>query len=358
MKHFISFLVTVVIFVTSFAQNDTRTIDWEWAPIGAVWMYANSNMDFENPENIGFGGSVYWFVQSVKDTVNNGIACRKLETFRYQAPSYQPVKMPARYTYQDGGDIYFYNNNIDDFTLAFSYDLNYRDTVTWISPYFEDIYCNYYLDTILNWDAGFLSGANTPYMPYGAFLHSNIPISTYRLYYTEPCVNTLICGYLGYPESLNNLGHGMLIDYVGPRQNLSVISIGGEGTEQSFRCYCDGNVKISEANSYPEEYVSGYAQDSCVNYFYRNFINNIETSKTENKFFISPNPATNFLHINSQSKISFSYKIYNTQGGLIKNSNKVYKENTNIDIRDLKQGIYLIHFDTSSVRVVKKFIKL
>jgi hypothetical protein len=353
---FLTFFTVLFLSFSSLTQNK-KEWDWEWAPLGAVWMHANFDMNFENPESVGLGGSVYWFVQSVKDTVINDIACRKLEVIRHYGPNYLPVKMPDRFTYQDGGDIYFYNHNVNDFTLAFSYNLNYGDTVTWISPYFEDVFCNYYLDTILNWDVGFLSGANTPYMPNGAFFHSNVPISSYRLYYTLPCVNTRICKYIGYPESLYNVEQGRFLDYAGSKSDLFVDLGIHEGSFQRLICYYDGQVNISEARFHPEDHVPGYAQDSCVNYFYRNFINNIELSQKESNFFIFPNPAIDVLNINTQTS-NFNYEIYNIQGSLIKASNKIFKGNTRFDISDLKQGVYIIHFYTKSERIVKRFIKI
>ncbi len=352
-KTFLLTLITIS-FISKFGLSQNNK-DWEWAPLGAVWMYATGNMNFENPENsMSYG--MYWFVQSAKDTIINETLCRKLEVTRFSRPNFAPVKMPSRYTYQDGGDIYFYNQNVNDFTLAFSYDIDYGDTVAWESPYFEDLICDFYLDTIINWDAGFLSAANTPYMIGPGTLHSNTPISSYRLYIPNYSYPLFYCRYLGYQDGLM-YGIGQYYDYLGTWNDLFMHFYNVEGGSHNVCCYYDGVVNISYARFHPSEYVPGYAQDSCVNYFYRNLINSNERIDLKNKFTLSPNPATDFVQINSHSSHSFSYEIYNMHGKLIK-VGKDYKFNTSIDISTLTQGIYLIHLITENHRKVRRIIKI
>lgn len=360
-KAFLLILITFLINSKSVFPQDSRDLDWEWAPIGAVWMYATTNMNFTNPESSGSYG-MYWFVQSVKDTVINNTPCRKLEVTRFTRPHFTPVKMPSRYTYRDQGDIYYYDKNLNDFTLAFSYDIDYGDTVNWNFPYFEefpdfgDLICDFYLDTIMHWDAGFLSGANTPYMPNGAFLHSNTPITSYRLYYLKDDPNAYYCGYLGYPVG-TMFSHGQYYYYLGTLSDLFVHWYPAEGGGHRFCCYYDGSVKISLAWSWPSDHVFDYAKDSCMNYFYRNLINYNEKIDLNSKFSLSPNPATDFVQISSHSSHNFSYEVYNMHGQLIK-EDKDFIFNTSIDISTLKKGIYFIHLITKNDRKVKRIIKI
>jgi len=194
-KHLLLFIVTGVFFVSSFAQNNTRTIDWEWAPIGAVWMYETANMGMNSVY------AQYWYVRSVKDTVYNGVNCRKLEVKRHYWPDFEPVKMPDRFTYQDEGDIYFYNSDIDEFVLSFSYNIVEDDTIAFTMPIGEHCSHLFHLHSVLNWEVGFLSGDLFSLIPYGIFLYTNTPITSYKLQYDGSNFPPYECHWnsLGYP---------------------------------------------------------------------------------------------------------------------------------------------------------------
>ncbi|MFO7789923.1 MAG: hypothetical protein R6V32_05070, partial [Bacteroidales bacterium] len=74
----LTFLVLLIITTIGYPQNtknNSTKLDWEWAPVGAVWMYATT------------GSGYYWYVHSEKDTVFKGKECRKLKVERYHESS-------------------------------------------------------------------------------------------------------------------------------------------------------------------------------------------------------------------------------------------------------------------------------
>ncbi|MDD2636446.1 MAG: T9SS type A sorting domain-containing protein [Bacteroidales bacterium] len=346
MKHFISFLVTVVIFVTSFAQNDTRTIDWEWAPIGAVWMYQTANMAPGTTDSYAH----YWYVRSVKDTIYKGINCRKLEVIRHFSPDFTPTPMPNRFTYQDGGDIYFYNADIDEFVLSFSYDIQYGDTVTWQMPVFENCVNSFFLDTVFNWEAGFLSGTDHLFTPYGVFMFSNNPINSYKLGYLN---NNCWAGKIGlHPDCLSH-GYGNYFDFMGIGSDIFELTL-VEELVNHCRCYYDGHIKINTAAAYMGDTVIR-AKDSCLNYY--NHFNNIQLEQQKETLQIYPNPITNNLHINISTTDNYSVEIISLEGKSLYYKTEL-KNDANINLGHLEPGIYIVSVTTKEQSLSKRIIKI
>ena len=68
-----------------------------------------------------------------------------------------------------------------------------------------------------------------------------------------------------------------------------------------------------------------------------------------------PNPATNFIQVNLQSRDgNASYKIVNTLGQLVKKGDLV---DTNISVYDLKSGVYLLEVTDGQKTFKSKIIK-
>lgn len=344
MKSKLLLLISLIFFnIIGFSQNDSKEWDWEWAPIGAVWMYETANMGMESYY------SQYWYVRSAKDTVFHGVNCRKLEVERYYWPDFEPVKMTDRFTFQDGGDIYFYNSDIDDFVLSFSYDLQKGDTVEWQMPVFEDCINSFYLDTVLNWDVGYLSGAGTSYMPYSIFMKSNVSLNSYRL-----ITDSAVCfaSRIGYYNL--SYGHGSYYDYFGVRSDLFDLYSLEELINTCF-CYYDGEVKINTASIYLDDTIIN-AKDSCLNYY--NKYSNIPSYETnDDGFSVYPNPFKDAIQISFEEPVKlFTIEIYNITGQLLYSAKKK-DDNTHIDLRGFVSGNYLIKIQTKDKVFTQRITK-
>ncbi|HGY56579.1 MAG TPA: T9SS type A sorting domain-containing protein [Caldithrix abyssi] len=81
----------------------------------------------------------------------------------------------------------------------------------------------------------------------------------------------------------------------------------------------------------------------------------INENKTKNiSFNIYPNPSKNFITIGSEFYELKSVKIYNILGQLIKT---FYPQNNRIDISFLNSGVYFLLLNSTSEKVVYKFVK-
>jgi len=327
-----------------FPQQGTKDWEWEWAPIGAVWCYKTANMGAYTKDS----DAHYWYVRSVKDTVYKSVNCRKLEVIRHYYPDFEPVKMQDRFTYQDGGDIYFYNADKGEFVLSFSYDLQRGDTVTWQMPMFvncADLYC---LDTILNWDAGYLSGAETQYTPNSIFMYSNTPIKTYRVEaITTECFSWELA-------TIPNHGCGNYLSYFGASSDLFDLNIIPE-LQTDCMCYYDGSVQINKALSTMNNDTIIYYKDSCRNYY--NKFNNISSHTEEKLFKVYPNPFADFIYIDlPASADNCEIKVFDLMGKLIY-STKTHSNNTPLNLSQLISGTYLIQIQTKQNIFTKRIIK-
>jgi hypothetical protein len=346
-----SFVLSVIMLIgiNCSAQNTTKSIDWEWAPIGAVWYYETSNM---------FGGnydiwSHYWYVRSAKDTVFQGVNCRKLEVVKFSNPTYEPEKKPSRYTYQDGGDIYFYNTDIGEFVLSFSYDIQNGDTVEWQMP--DGLNCSnsYWLDSVFNWDAGYLNGSETPYSPNSIFMYCNTEIKSYKVLYEQ---NTCFSNYIGVRDDIADIyGHGQYYEYCGSVMDIFDLTL-VEELSAYLVCYCDENTIINKAALYNENDTIIFAEDSCLNY-YNQFTNSILSEPEKGLMRIYPNPVTNNLHINLSETGSYSIEIISLEGKSLFYKTGFYGI-AKIELGYLSHGIYIVSVKTKSKIYTKKIIKM
>ncbi|PKP26252.1 MAG: hypothetical protein CVU03_04345 [Bacteroidetes bacterium HGW-Bacteroidetes-2] len=72
-----------------------------------------------------------------------------------------------------------------------------------------------------------------------------------------------------------------------------------------------------------------------------------------NDFAIFPNPAKDFLNIESTNNTDFSISIYNSVGQEVLKSKKAEQ----LNISDLPRGFYIVQFETNKSKVSKKLIK-
>ena len=72
-------------------------------------------------------------------------------------------------------------------------------------------------------------------------------------------------------------------------------------------------------------------------------------------FTVYPNPATDFVNINSADSID-SYRIYDLTGRVVKRSSP-YTNNFRIDVTSLNKGVYMVKLNsgdkTGSIKLIK-----
>ena len=74
------------------------------------------------------------------------------------------------------------------------------------------------------------------------------------------------------------------------------------------------------------------------------------------RFVVFPNPASNFININSNSNVAeFKFQLYDLNGRLIKKGN--LKNSKKINISYLKSGVYMLKIYNSSLNQIVKIIK-
>lgn len=329
-----------------FSQHGTKDWEWEWAPVGAVWLYETANMGTNNVY------AQYWYVRSAKDTLFHGHNCRKLEVERHYWPGFEPVKMPDRFTYQDGGNIYFYNADIGEFVLSFSYDIQHGDTVTWQMPVFEDCINSFSLDSVFIWDAGFLSGEGMTYTPYSVFMFSNIPIYSYKVGYSH---NNCYAGEIGYYSTfLQHNGYGRFFDYYGIMSDIFELSILNE-MQNSCMCYYDGNITINRASVSIYNDTIIYYQDSCLNYY--NKFNSISSHTGEKLLQVYPNPFTDLICVDlPASADGYGIRVYDLTGQLLFSA-KIPGNSAPVNLSRLAPGTYLLQIQTNHNVFTQRIIK-
>lgn len=77
----------------------------------------------------------------------------------------------------------------------------------------------------------------------------------------------------------------------------------------------------------------------------------------KNKFNVYPSPASNIVNISSEYGLVNTIKIVDINGRLVKEVKANNATNTEINVSDLKAGIYMITIESIEGSVVKKFIK-
>lgn len=345
-------IITFICFTNStFAQTENKELDWEWAPIGAVWMYETLNMH-QGADDLY---SHYWYVRSEKDTVYKGTECRKLIVNKYSWPNYLPEEMLPRYTYENGGDIYFYNYHIGEFVMSYSYSIEDESTMQWQMPVFEDCINTVYFDTIYEWDAGYLNGVNTDVSPNNIFMYSNVPLKTFKVSYNLPnsCFGTYVAIY---SSAVDDYSHGVYGQYYGTNQDIFELTV-IEEISPYFICYCDGNAIINKAYSNSTDTIV-FERDSCINYY--NMHSKIKEDNPEkNKLVVYPNPFTDKIEVNVTKNYSdlFSVKIVDVYGRIV--FKKDYsRPKIKCDLEKLDNGVYFIFIDTKDKQYCSKIIKI
>lgn len=77
----------------------------------------------------------------------------------------------------------------------------------------------------------------------------------------------------------------------------------------------------------------------------------------KNEFFVYPNPANDFLNIESPNAFISKYEIYDLQGRLVENALTIEENSLQIDLQSYSSGVYIIKLFTENETTIKKFTK-
>jgi hypothetical protein len=301
-------------------KNDSVSLDWEWAPLGAVWMYTTT----------GMSGNTYWYVYSEKDTLFNGKECRKLKVEIFEKTSNDLLEVNYRYTYQEAEKIYMYSFGEGEFQQLYDYTASHGDTVRIYCPLApENCFGDYIVDSVIERMPG---GWPNPTYP---LCETNTKINTFHMDYLTTAA---WCGVL-YP----NASVGTYVSYAGSVTTDMCYVFEAGYNEEVFDCYYDGHVNIFRTQN-----------DSCLSYYQQHL--DIKQNNLYSKIEISPNPVENSLNITIKSEIGGQLKIYNFSGKLIYQS-ELNSENHTVNFEKYTSGLYIVTVSSGGHLFKKKIIK-
>lgn len=290
MKKF-TILILMFLSVNAIAQ--------EFAPIGALWHYTQWTI---NPELI-----TYKTIESLSDTMINGMPCRKLiEVERY----IDTVNTTYHYMYSQYDSVFFFANG--EFHLLYDFGANTGDTI--ILDHFQTF-------------------NGTPLkMIIDSMGMVDVSGEMKKIQY-------ITCG------------DGIVIEF-----GQHVISgIGNtwfmfptlDGTINGpLRCYQDNTTPVYFSPFYN---IGGWNNEDC-----EEIITGIEEFNSDYKIILYPNPAEDIVFLAGlRAKVSFELR--NNQGILIKQG-ELYPSNT-IEINKFINGVYFLTLKGENLWEVRKIVK-
>jgi hypothetical protein len=286
-------LILIILTAISIQANSQ-----EFAPIGAKWHYDQGTF---NPDL-----TTYQTIESISDTIINGIPCRKLMKIQRMAGTL----ISYLYTFSVNDSVFFYAGN--GFHLLYDFGAITGDTVT--------------LGYFTTYDGS----------PLKMFIDSTDSIiingQTRKLQYVS-CGDGLVIEFGGIViEGIGNL------TYMFPRLDLSL--------DGPLRCYEDSVIGlfINPYHSY-----NGWNFQDC-----EQILTGIaDKGKTAN-VTIYPNPAGRFLEV-ANLDLPAEFTFYDLHGRRQKHGTVVPFQS--IDLEDLPAGLYFFQLRNSKLLTTKKIIK-
>lgn len=90
----------------------------------------------------------------------------------------------------------------------------------------------------------------------------------------------------------------------------------------------------------------------------KEFVYSVLSAFESEGLLLYPNPSSDYLQVESQGHKLLGFKIFNALGVLyMERSFSQYQDGIEIDVRDLKGGVYFIQVETESMLLQKRFIK-
>ena len=81
------------------------------------------------------------------------------------------------------------------------------------------------------------------------------------------------------------------------------------------------------------------------------------SSVVKNEFFVYPNPANDFLNIESPNAFINKYEIYDMQGRLVANASATEVNSLQVNLQSYNSGVYIIKLFSENGTTIKKFTK-
>ncbi len=283
----------------------------DFAPIGAEWHYTE-----------GFfmsGDKNFLKITSVKDTVYQGKACRKLLKTRI---IWCNMRTETEYVYSKNNAVFFWQSDLTGFQKLIDFNAEAGDS--WAIQ-MNDMVIATDIDSVL------IEVDSTSY----------IDINNQSL-------KVLYVTYRGYYDDEIEVQYSsQIIEKIGDMYYLfnffPELALACDGNySEGLRCYEDEELGL---------YSTGIA-DSCT-YIYH--WTDIEEESKETIFSVYPNPTTDIVEINTNSQESMVLEIRDLTGRLI--SKYDFRSNTEIDLSGLPDGIYLMKAIDGHRMEIKKIIK-
>jgi hypothetical protein len=283
---------------TSFAQTV------EYAPIGATWYTTINSWDSDD---------IYSSKIIVeKDTIIQGIVCKKLKALNPHDYGCGNGYL-SQFTYKSNDTVYFYNRLSEKFHMYYDLGANVGDS----------------------WDIVFINEMENRLDTLKIVVDSIrvIPLSGHllrNLYTSQPNV-----------QSDNYFYSWRIIEGVGTDQMLPDIKYCDPPTG-SIRCFISNELNIHFwDDSLPCDYT------------------NVSVNTIENRSIsLYPNPATNFITIQSQNNQFIVFEIRDISGMILK---KGAIQDNSINVSDFDQGIYFVRIirqdELPNIYYELKFIK-
>jgi hypothetical protein len=285
------------------------TFSQDFAPIGAKWFYSEGFFSWEPIIED------YFEITSQKDTMINGISCRKLIKRHFIACNGRP---DSEFVFSRNDSVFLYNRDFNDFQVF--YDFNSEKGDSWQFRILED---EQFIDTI----NVFVDSTSL----------SNINGTDLKTFYVT---------YNIYNENSSYSYSSVLIEGIGDIQYLfNIVPLSARACDGNYskglRCYEDNILGL---------YSTGIA-DSCNQIRYWTNIKRQE--KKDIKIF--PNPVTDMLEVSGMD-YNVVAEIYEIQGKLI--LTKDLNSSNILDLRQIDNGVYIIVFrKADEIQAIRRIIK-
>lgn len=305
MKKTILTILIMFYVIFSFTQN--------WAPIGATWYYTE--------QYFTSGDIDYFKIQSDKDTVFNGILCRKIIKYDYPLCS---DRSAIEFMYSRNDTVFFYDTIFHEFQIL--YDFNAQVNDGWIIKTFDYINPSE-PDTI------FVKVDSVGSIVVNGNILKKLFVTNHR--YIDPYND------LSYPsEIIEKIGDFHYLFNFYPQPEIACDGNFSSG----LRCYYDSIIG---------QFETGIA-DSC-DYTY-DWVG-INKCQIQNNIQINPNPVISNLTFTGINGRKLRYSILNISNQIVRNKNELKEF---INLNELQKGIYFLYIynEQNIIIQVERLIKI
>ena len=287
-------ILTVCIVISAF-YSSAQT----WAPIGATWYYSETHYFLPLVD--------YYKVESVGDTLINGISCKVLHKNSYVCD----LRPLTEYMYDSSNHVYFWDAAIQSFQMLYNFDAAAGDSWKIYTGY------PYPQDTIL------YTVDSTSLISINGFSRKILYISN------------------------NFFGQETIIEGIGSTKKLFNWDAGFcDGSwAAGIRCYEDANIGLVDFDTLL----------SCDTIYYTG----IEEHSSEYNFTIFPIPIESEMFVQQTGGKFFpsTFKLFNLVGENVL-SGELNVEKNRIDLSAILSGTYFIRISSKDKNFFKKIIKL